>query len=307
MRTLALTLALGAVAAAPLAARADSGVPAASEIQLMVAMNVGALASGGADSQLGLVDEFAPVLVPRGVEVSAVTGEGSIADSYHPGHAENIKHSLGRPTINVDEASGLGYFQIPFDVTYTAGKAGKRREHHRIGGIATKTNTGWRFAALMYSQRLEADSALIAAAERAAKARPKSKAKTSKTPAPPAPPPAPELAGDTQLAGIVAGWFQTGFAAAAATSGTRILASGSSPRELGIDADALALARGWDKIGLRPQSIAVTMIGKRAAFAQVRCVWLAKKGKVEVPLALGIVMLPDGDSWRWVSLQYSGI
>jgi hypothetical protein len=155
----------------------------------------------------------------------------------------------------------------------------------RTGGILVKTGKQWQIVAQMYAQ-LVSDKELLAG--------------TGGKPASGA----PKLSGNTKLAGVVAGWFSSGFANAAAKSGP-IIASGTSSAEMGTGAKATKLAASFDKLKLGATEIDATVLANGAIGWATAKVWMPRKnGKGAVEMRLAVIVVPDGEGWRWVSMQY---
>ena len=113
----------------------------------------------------------------------------------------------------------------------------------------------------------------------------------------------PTLKGDKKLAGVVADWFKTGFAANAAKAGT-LLASGTSPTEYKTAAAAAKLVASWDKLKIAPYEIEAKLLaGGKIGWVTAE-VKLPRKGGKAVAMRLVAILVPDGDGWRWVSLMY---
>ena len=102
--------------------------------------------------------------------------------------------------------------------------------------------------------------------------------------------------------GLVAGWFPSGFVGAAAKTGT-LVASGTSPTEFKTAAAATQLAKSWDALKLGATKIEATSLAG-GAIAWVKAeVRMPRKTKA-VSMTLFAILVPDGTSWKWVSLQY---
>lgn len=283
--------------ALPALALAGSTKPAV--LEKLLAKHVTGLAKGEPDDKIGLAKD-AIVIAPGDLELNADAGITTRSQAYMGAGAQEMKatYKLAKPTIAIDDATGLAYFQAPFN-THTvffdvSGDMGDQtyKSVERVGGIAVLDGSTWKIAAAMWTRGLDSDAKLI---------------KKEKEGAVPTMLPSgePTITGDAKLGGIVRGWFKTGFAPAAAKTGKRI-ASGTGPKEFGVDAAALKMAKTWDKLGLVPSTIEVTQVaGGKAAFAKVQCIWKAQKGKTNIPMLLGIVLIPDGADWRWVSMQFS--
>lgn len=290
MRTVSLLVAITLPALALAAGKTKPAV-----IEQLLAQNVAALAKGDADDKLGLA-KGAVLAVPGGVELDPDMGIRTIAQAYYAGVGGAMKHKLGKATLAIDDAKGIAYFQAPFNVAIrwldeSGGVGDSFKGIERIGGIAVRDGARWQLGAVMYSRHLDSDKKVIDRAENARDTK--------------FPDGEPTLRGDENLGAIVRGWFKTGFAAAAATTGTRI-ASGTGPTEFQTNTRAVKLAKQWDKLGLGVSSIEVTpLAGGAIAFVQASTVWPSKKRKVNVPMMLGMVIVPVGSGWRWVSMQFS--
>jgi hypothetical protein len=115
---------------------------------------------------------------------------------------------------------------------------------------------------------------------------------------------APKLTGDKKLAGVVAGWFSTGFAPNAAKKGM-LIASGTSPTEVKSGAGATTLAKSWDKLKLGATAVDAQLLADgKVGWVTADVMLPRKNNKGAVSMKLAAIVVPDGDSWRWVSLMY---
>jgi hypothetical protein len=285
-------LALAALVPA-LAFASDKTSPVA--IEKLLAANVTAIAAVEADDKLGFAKD-AFVVLPGDSGTEAATR--SFSDRY-TGHSHFPKatqtHKLRKaPSIALVGDKGVAYFQGIFDATLNQEYGGRMKLVDRIGGVAVRDGTTWQLAGVMYTNHASTDDSIIAFATRDVKL----------------PEGEPAIAGDATLGALVREWFKTGFASHAATKGLRI-ASGTAPNEFQTNAGAIRLAKIWDRLGLAVSSIEIrTLAGGAIAFGKATVVWpkqrnVRKESPFLVPLTLGIVLVPEGDSWRWVSMQYS--
>jgi hypothetical protein len=187
----------------------------------------------------------------------------------------------------------VAWFQMPYTATLRPEPEPDRVSHmpSRVGGIAVKQRDGWHLAGIAYTD-LISDRELFTQPPHPDWFDPKGFSKL-------------DVKGDDHLARDVAGWFASGFAAHAGPT-ARLVASGSSEAELARGADALKLATGWDKLGIRPWQIdAERVAGGKLAFVSATVLLpVDKKTGHAAPLVLFAVLAPDGAAWRWVSLQY---
>jgi hypothetical protein len=264
-------------------------------IEHLLTVNVTAIAAVEADDKLGFAKD-AFVVLPGDTGKDAATR--SFSDRY-TGHSHFPKasqtHKLRKPSISIDDDKGIAYFQGSFDATLNQEIGGIMKVVDRIGGVAVRDGTTWQLAGVMYTAHTTKDDSIIMFATRDVTM----------------PDGEPTIAGDAKLGALVRGWFKSGFASHAATKGLRI-ASGTAPNEFQTNAGAIKLAKVWDRLGLAVTSIEVrTLAGGAIAFGEAKVVWPKHRARpfeddaTLVPLTLGIVLIPDGDSWRWVSMQYA--
>ena len=211
-------------------------------------------------------------------------------DSGDAGYvAISITSSLHDLAVHVDAARHVGWFTATLRTTaHSEAKGAVKRPDQRISGIVVDEH-GWKIAALFLAQPVT-DRSL------AAEAVPLN--------LPPATG-APKLAGDAPIAKEVAAWLAGGFASHAAQGA--LAASGSSPDEHQTGAKTGELVASWDKLGLGATDVMARSYGGGAiafVLATVRMPLQGHPGKT-APLELGAIVVPDGESWRWVSLQYA--
>ena len=215
--------------------------------------------------------------------------EGTVPELVNHRMGGTSVHKAGKLTIGSDDAAGIAWFQLPYDVTIQPDDGlPTYRSKERLGGLAIKTPGGWQIAGAMFAD-LISDKALFADPN-------------YRTDVPDY---EPNLSGDEAIARVVSGWFQTGFAAHAAAT-PNLIASGTAPTEFRAGAKTAGLVKAWDKLGLVPFAIeAKSYAGGKAAVAIVTVVMPRKKEKKGISMDLFIVMIRDGTTWKWVSLQFS--
>jgi hypothetical protein len=217
-------------------------------------------------------------------------GEQSEDDSGDASYvAITITSSLRDLAIHVDADRHVGWFTATLRTTaHSEAKGAVKRPDQRISGIVVD-NHGWKIAALFLTQPVT-DRSLVAEAAPLGLGPAKG---------------APRLAGDAAIAKDVAAWFTGGFASHAATG--EVAASGSAPDEREVGAKTAELVASWDKLGLGATDMEARTFGGGAialVLASVRMPLEGKPGKT-APLELAAIVVPDGESWRWVSLQYA--
>lgn len=237
-------------------------------------------------------DSDAIVIDPAGlqIEMSSEDGcvSGAVANSFYGCNQASFTHKPGAISVGVD--GGIAWFQAPFTVEAESddpdsGKPSRSTSPMRFGGIAVGTGASWKIVAAMYTAPISDKELLKGTGGKPASGEPK-------------------LAGDKKLAGVVAGWFKTGFAPNAAKKGT-LLASGTAPSEFKAGAAATKLAATWDKLELGATSVEAKLLaGGKIGWVTAQVTLPRKNGKGAVELKLAAIVVSDGDSWRWVSLQY---
>lgn len=259
-------------------------------IEKTVKSSIVDLAKLADNTMLGFSDD-AVIYSAHGGQIEKSEGgcvKGAVANAFYGCMMASVEHKPG--TIAVGEAGGIGWFQAPFTAIITGqspdGKAAKpQKDALRFGGIVVGSGTSWSIVAAMYSRPIS-DKQLLAG--------------TDGTPATGS----PKLGGDQKLAGVVAGWFKTGFAAAAAKKGN-LIASGTSPTELKTGAGAVTLAKSWDKLKLGATDVDAKLLADgKVGWVHATVMLPRKNGKGAVQMQLTVVVVPDGDSWRWVSMMY---
>lgn len=289
-RTLVLGIVLGTVLGMGLvasAARAD-----AAAVEAVVRKNIVELGKLADDDELGFAAD-AIVISEMGstIDLDEEDGcvTGAVANAHYGCMQSEITHEPGAIALGVDDARGIAWFQAPYIVTFTgeddAGRPRSTKQGMRVGGVLARRGASWQIVAAMYVSPIS-DKALLA--------------DTGGTPAEGP----PRLVGDAKLAGVVTGWFTSGFAPAAARTGT-LIASGTSPREFKSGAAAAKLAKSWDKLRLGATRIEAQLLADGAiGWVRAEVMMPRKRGKGAIGMSLVAVVVRDGAGWRWVSLQY---
>lgn len=241
------------------------------------------------DDKLSLAKD-AIVINERGsqVDLSERDGcvSGAVANSFYGCVQADITHTPGKLTVGSDGT--IAWFQGPFTVTMNGedpdGNAIKSKETHRVAGVAIKDGKAWKIAAIIYVAPIP-DKALF-------KSREQDIATTVK------------LDGDKKLGAAVSTWFQNGFAAAAAAK-SPLIASGTAPAELKTAAAATKLVQTWDKLKIRASQIDSKLLaGGKVGWVTAETLLPKKNSKKAIPMKVAIIVVPDGDGWRWLSIAY---
>jgi hypothetical protein len=232
------------------------------------------------------------VLSPVGnkVDMASTDGcvSGAVANALYGCMQGSISHKPG--AVISGTAGGVGWFLAPFTATFEGdnpegGPAKPDKTNMRMGGIVTGGGKTWTIAAAMYVATIS-DKELLKG--------------TSGTPASGA----PKLSGDKKLAGVVAGWFTSGFAPNAAKN-KPLIASGTSPSEMKSGSGAVTLVKSWDKLKLGATTVDAQLLADgKIGWVTAEVKLPRKSGKGAVTMTLAAIVVPDGDSWRWVSLLY---
>jgi hypothetical protein len=205
-------------------------------------------------------------------------------------------------TVHADDASGIAWFQGRARIVqkphpgYEDLGLDTENEPFRFSGIALK-QPGWQIAALS-SATLLLDKELIAQANN----------KHSKNNVIPLGtlPKQPKRKGDAAITAAAAAWFSPGgFGKAASGTGIKMV-SGTAPAEHAIGAATAKLVKAWDGLTLHPLSIQGTKLanGKLGVVRAVIALPIPKQ-KYAAPLVLTAVVVPEGDTWRWVTLHWA--
>jgi hypothetical protein len=190
--------------------------------------------------------------------------------------------------IVADDARGIAWFHARAKFVETM-KGYSHTANMRLSGIALASGKTWRLAMLAYTQEWT-DAKMLAAA---------------KAHKPPFTPPAtPSFEGDATLAKLAASWFtETKLAKAGAT---KRIASGTSTGEYGVDAAATKLATGWDKLKLPVASAFGKTFGD-IGVVTVKVGLQVPKTPAYAPMILCAVVVKNGDTWQWTSLNWASI
>lgn len=213
---------------------------------------------------------------------------GAISNAFYGCFQGDVSHKPG--TVISGSDGGIGWFLAPYTAVLEGenpegGPSKPDKRNMRLGGIVTGSGSSWEIVAAMYVNTIS-DKKMLAG--------------TSGKPASGA----PKLTGDKKLAGVVAGWFATGFAPNAAKKGT-LIASGTSPTEIKSGAGAATLAKSWDKLKLGATAVEATLLEDgKIGWITADVLLPRKNNKGAVSMKLAAIVVPDGDSWRWVSLMY---
>jgi hypothetical protein len=284
MTAMRILLALLLVAAAPV--HAD---PPAKAIEQLVTTHLTKVGNREAVDKLGFAKD--PTAVVAMVPWSP--GDPALGTLFNPaGGKASVK--LGAPAIAIGD--GFAWFQSPYDlhvVPEDIAASGDIRPidvKQRVGGLAIQTPAGWALAAIHYATLISDKDLFDVNNERNNGGNI---------------PMQPITQGDAPVAKEIAGWFPSGLAGHAATRGT-LIASGTSPTEFATGAATAALAKTWDKIGLVAGVVAARIVvpGK-VGFAHVSVFVPRKGGGKPTEMMLTIVLVREGASWRWVSLEFS--
>jgi hypothetical protein len=256
-------------------------------VEKLAKTSVTELAKLSDNTMLGFSDD-ALVISETGNPIDMKSSDGcvsgAVANAFYGCVQASIQHKVG--TIAAGGDATLGWFQAPFTVIVTGddpdGKPSKPdKSAMRMGGIVV----GSEIVAAVYVRPIS-DKDLLKG--------------TGGTPATGS----PKLTGDQKLAGSVASWFSTGFAPAAAKKGT-LIASGTSAAEFKSGTAAVTLAKSWDKLKLGAISVDAKLLGGgKIGWVTADVTMPRKSGKGAVEMKLVAIVVPDGDSWRWVSLMY---
>ena len=262
-------------------------------VQALAKKNVVGLGNLADDPELGLADT-AVVIDQMGQRIDLASEDGcvtgAVANDFYGCNQASHEHKPISVDVGADTAAGVGWFQVPFTVISTfdnfdTGKEEKSKSAMRTSGIAIREGKSWKIVAQLYAL-LVTDKELLAG--------------TGGKPASGA----PKLSGDQGLAKAVAGWFTTGFAPAAATKGN-LIASGTSEKEHKTGAAATKLVASFDKLKLGATTIdAKLFAGGKIGWAIVDVMMPRKNGKGAVEMNLAVIAVPEGGTWKWVSVQY---
>ena len=262
------------------------------KLEKIVTSNITGLASLADDDTLNFTASSI-VIEPSGnvVDMSAKDGcvTGAVANSFYGCAQASISHAPGKVIMGVDAKTKIAWFQAAYDRTIEAdnpdgGPSKPETAPMRVGGILVDDG-GWEIATAMYVGLVSDKQLLAGTGGKIASG-------------------APKLSGDKKLAGVVAGWFPSGFEAAAAKTGT-LIASGTSKAEFASGAGATKLAKSFDKLKLGVTKVdAKLLAGGKVGWVVAEVAMPRKNGKGAVDMNLAVVV-PDGaGGWRWVSFQY---
>ena len=268
------------------------------DIERLVHDNVEGIARRASDADLGLAPDASIILLSGAApeKVDDPCARGSVSLAWYHCLRVQADHELQSIAVVVDDARGFAWFQAPFAVTVEADvpRPGTHplQGSARIGGLAMEDHGTWTIVAAIYSRPLPDAELLDPDNGR------------DNDQAAPSPAHAPTLSGDPKLAAAAARWFTTGLARHAAKDQTKLLASGTAPAELAEASSAATLARTWDRQHLHATSI------EARTFAHGTIGWIradllrSRPGhQGAVHLVLGAIAIPEGNDWRWVSLQ----
>lgn len=260
-------------------------------VEAVVRKNIVELANLADNDVLGY-GERAQVIDHMGSSVDMDSEEaclsGAVANAFYGCLQASVTHQPAKIIVGLDGERGVAWFQAPYTAIVTSDvedDAKPTKTAMRTGGIAIKHGKRWQIVAQMYSL-LVSDKELLAGTD--------GKPATG----------APTLRGDTKLAGVVAGWFASGFAPNVATTGT-VVASGTSRSELKTGPGARKLAASFDELKIDATTVDAKLYAGGAIGWVIADVKMPRKsGKGAVEMKLAVVVVTEGKSWRWVSLQY---
>jgi hypothetical protein len=211
------------------------------------------------------------------------------------GHfASNITHKVEKIVVVVEPELHAAWFHAIVDGSYDwtpcdangekCEKSTKRHTTWRLSGVA-RDDHGWKLRAQTWSETIS-DAELFKRAD------------TRKP---------PELyVADDEAARVVASWFDgTGSIAKDMSSRADVIANGTAPAEIGQGAAAGKLAKAWDALGLRAQSI----LGKHSGSIAVVFGWirLDDKKRKDYTAVMGLlaVLVQEKGAWKWVQINFS--
>ena len=235
-----------------------------------------------------LGDTSSPVIVMSGSSLGSHTG---VRYTVWPTKWSTVDLAVEKsPTIVVvDAKKGYAWFHGTVKGALgsrdAANKLTMTDVTYRISGVAAKAGGGWKIAAIQWSAVLP-DKDLFARAAKLGK-----KVTPGK----------PKKEGDPRVTALVETWFNGGGLAKdqAAVS----FVNGTAPGELGANAKATALAKQWDALKMTATDIAVDEIGGGAIYFATVQVDIPQKAAV--PMSLGAVIVPDGKTFKWASLNFT--
>jgi hypothetical protein len=271
----------------------SSAIANPKEIEKVAKSSIAALAKLDDNDALG----FAPGATVIGndgtpIDMSSEDGcvKGAVSNAFYGCFQGDVTHKPG--TVVAGSVGDVGWFVAPYTAVITGdnpegGPSKPEKRPVRFGGVVQKSGSTWKIVAAAYVDPIS-DKQLVAVLRKPASGD-------------------LSLGGQKKLAGLVAGWFTSGFASNAAPK-SMLIASGTSPTEFKSGAAAIALAKSWDKLKLRPTKAEATMLGgDKIAWVRVE-VEMPRKGKTDVVgMTLYAVLVPGPDApndWRWVSLMY---
>lgn len=189
-----------------------------------------------------------------------------------------------KPVVRVDASGNAAAFYVTADATAkldgaseSESAAGKTKM--RVAGIAKLDGKQWKVVGAKYSGTLS-DKALFAYGMK---------------------PDARTLKPGTELQKQVASWF--GHLAEHASASV-LGANGTSPGEIATSRPAaIKLAKSWDKLDLQPRSFDGLEAGN-FGFVTLDVALTTKKSKQPVLLSMGIVAIKEGETWKWVAIDF---
>ena len=220
-----------------------------------------------------------------------------LALTTHSGYVGPLHYKPGKPSVSIDKS--IAWFLVPVDAhadppqdTSASGDMTGVSAYdavERYGGLAVKTDGHWQLVALALTHTMPDKQLLDPKSFNARAAMPSGK---------------PAVDGDAALAGAAATWIHGGLARQAAAVDAPI-AAGTAPSELQIGAGAAKLAASWDKLGLVAENVTATVLPGGTGFVRASVRMPRKTGKGAVAMSLAMFVVKSGDTWKWVSLQFT--
>lgn len=275
----------------------------AADVTALVKKNVEAMAAADDSAYTKTLAKDAVTYDGNGVAFTAKDCKDCSSEAFKSLYGEyangKATHKMGKLVVQVDEAHGVAWFQGPFDATFksegganpcgppTAG--GTSTEQMRVSGVAIDDKGTWKIAAVMYTHPMS-DADLI------------DKAKSYEVKAPGG---TTKVTGAKEVATAVQAWFPK--LTSGKSTGKTLVASGSAPGEYFGDAATVnKVAGAWDKLDLAAWNIDARSFGNGAvAFVHADTTMPIKKTSFAAPFALAAIVVKEGDSWKWVSLQFA--
>lgn len=211
--------------------------------------------------------------------------DGKLVTELYGANAKKVAHKIDALHVVGDLDKKLAWFHGSFTATFVVDKKPQTLPM-RVSGIAVDEGEplGWKIQALMIARTMP-DKELATHAIEAARAPAK-------------------ITGEGTVTKLVAGWFDGGSIAKDRSKNVAVEVNGTGAAELGNGAFALKLVQLWEAAKMWATEVeATSFANNEIAFVRVNV--MLPVDKLAAKLVLGVVLVKENNTWRWVTMSFS--